>query len=216
MDLLKVVLNTLLLLVMLFCFSAFVNVYFRFTKQKKLEIWNFGTILSKGELNKILFLLKREVPETDLNVMIIIFKHKYQVYFCEWITVSMGNFHSLKIYKDYFKNIKNFNTYGQYDNLAKTIFLYEFSFSKKENLIVQKMRMTNTLIHEFTHRKIEMSNTNITKMDEELECFRFPRAFIKANLQEFNNVFESDYEIIDLGVELDKDSIKEAYSKILK
>ncbi|MBK5242225.1 MAG: hypothetical protein JJD95_13535 [Clostridium sp.] len=209
-------LNTLLLLVLLFCFSAFVNVYFRFTKQNKLEIWNFGTILSKGELNKILFLLKREIPETYLNVMVIIFKPKYQVYFCEWITVLMSNFHSLKIYKDYFKNIKNFNTYGQYDNLAKTIFLYEFSFSKKENLIVQKMKMTNTLIHEFTHRNIEMSNTNITKMDEELECFRFSRAFIKANLKELNNVFESDYEIIDLGVELDKDSIKDAYSKILK
>ncbi|MBW9156951.1 hypothetical protein [Clostridium tagluense] len=216
MHLLKVVLNTMVLLELLFCFSTFVNVYFRFTRQKKLKIWNLGTILSKGELNKVLFLLKREVPETDLNVTIIIFKYKYQVYFCEWITVLMGYFHSLKIYKDYSKNIKKFNTHGQYDNLAKTIFLYEFSFSKKENLIVQKMKMTITLIHEFTHRNIEMSNINITKMDEELECFRFPRTFIKANLQEFNNVFESNYEIIDLGVELDKDIIKEAYSKILK
>jgi len=121
----------------LFCFSVFVNVYFRFRRQKKLKIWNFGTILSKDELNKVLFILKRQVPEMDLNVMIIIFKYKYQVYFCIWITVLMGCFHPLKIYKDYFKNIKNFNTHGQYDNLAKTIFLYEFSFSKKENLIVQ-------------------------------------------------------------------------------
>jgi len=216
MNLLKFVINTLLLLALLFCFSAFVNVYFRFWRQKKLKIWNFGTILSKGELNKVLFLLKRQVPQTDLKVMIIIFKYKYQVYFCEWITVLMGCFHPLKIYKGYFKNIKNFNTHGQYDNLAKTIFLYEFSFSKIENLIVQKMKMTNTLIHEFTHRNIEMSNINITKMDEEIECFRFSRTFIKANLQEINNVFESNYEIIDLGVELEKDTIKEAYSRILK
>lgn len=211
----KIIINIITWVLIFLDIVLILDLYILLRRKRRFILWNFGKVLSTLEIKGVIGLLKENIPEMKLNVMIINYGAKWQIYILELFTIIQSIiYNNLKksTLNKYWTIINDDGVGGTHNYMYKLITLHEFKLQCNNDL-EKKVLAVGNLIHELRHFYHSCQNTDLSDIEEEIDCYNFEMKFIKDNISALNEILNTDEEIESICMNFDEVTAKKLYKQ---